>query len=103
MPCAPLSASPRRSSSSSPRPDRRSVLRFVLVTAELVEVLQQRLEATAAGAGMQVDAADLLDQLLQRLELLETQQEWVVLHQLRGIEQRARRRSLLLPPDEVGL
>ena len=67
--------------------DEASVLRFFLLAAELVEVLQQRIEAPAPGSGVQVDAADLLDQLLQRFELLQAQEQRVVLHQLGGIEQ----------------
>src|SRR5215813_3498284 len=39
-----------------------------------VEVLQQGIEAGGSGARVQIDAADLLDQLLQRLQLLQTQQ-----------------------------
>src|SRR5258705_5058125 len=53
------------------------------------EPREQRVE-TGALAGMQVDAADLLDQALDRLELLEPQEERVLLHQLRGIEERTR-------------
>ena len=54
-------------------------------------------------AGVEVDAADLLHQPLDRLELLEPQEERVVLHQLRGVEERTRRRGLLLAADQVGL
>src|SRR5260370_41051049 len=56
---------------------------------------------TGAVAGMQVDAADLLDQALDRLELLQPQEERVILHQLRGVEERARGRGLLLAADQV--
>lgn len=42
------------------------------VAADAVELAQQRLEAaTAAGARVQVDAPDLLHQLLQRFQLLQ--------------------------------
>src|SRR5262245_57402128 len=43
-------------------------------------VLQQGIEATGSGTRVQIDAADLLDKLLQRLQLLQTQQQRVVLH-----------------------
>src|SRR5437899_1331506 len=59
---------------------------------------QEGIEALAV-AGMEVDAADLLDQPLQRLQLLEPQQQGVLLHQAGGVQQRARCRSLLLTAD----
>src|SRR5882724_12979066 len=77
----------------------RSCRRVRLQAHELVE---QRVE-TCTLAGMQIDAADLLDQPLERLELLEPQQQRVVLHQLRGVEERTRCRGLLLAADQVGL
>jgi hypothetical protein len=49
-------------------------------TAQAVEVLQQSVEAAGSGTRVQVDTADLLDQLLQGLELLQPQEERVVLH-----------------------
>jgi len=54
--------------------DSSSWLRQVGPLAQAVEVLQQGVEATGSGTRMQVDAADLLDQLLQRLKLLQAQQ-----------------------------
>jgi hypothetical protein len=47
--------------------DSSSQLRRVSPLAQAVEILQQGVEATSAGTRMQVDAADFLDQLLQRL------------------------------------
>ena len=52
---------------------------------------------------MKVDAADLLHQPLEQLQLLEPQQQRVLLHQLGGVQERTRRRGLLLPADQVGL
>ena len=52
--------------------DGSSRLRRVSPLAQAVEVLQQGVEATGSGTRVQVDAADLLDQLLQRLQLLQT-------------------------------
>ena len=78
----------------------RAVRRLVRLQAH--ELGEQRVEARAL-AGVQVDAADLLDQPLDRLELLEPQQQRVVLHQLGGVEERTRRRRLLLAADQVGL
>src|SRR5262252_3584033 len=75
--------------------DSSSWLRRVGPLAQAVEVLQQGVEATGSGTRMQVDAADLLDQLLQRLQLLQTQQQRVVLHQPSRVEQGPRRRRLL--------
>src|SRR5438445_575687 len=63
---------------------------------------EQRIEARAV-AGVEVDAADLLDQTLERFELLEAQEQRVVLHQLRRVEQRTGGRGLLLAADQVGL
>src|SRR6478735_3535444 len=62
----------------SPSPDSSSRLRRVSPLAQAVEVLQQSIEATGSGTCVQIDAADLLDQLLQRLELLQPQQQRVV-------------------------
>src|SRR4051794_3776921 len=73
-----------------------------LVSLQADKLGEQRVEALAL-AGVQVDAADLLDQPLERLELLEPQKERVVLHQLRGVEKRTRCRGLLLAADQVGL
>src|SRR2546430_14225523 len=75
----------------------RSCRRVRLQAYELVE---QRAEARTL-AGMQVDAAYLLDQPLERLELLEPHQQRVLLHQLRGVEERTRCRGLLLAADQV--
>src|SRR5215470_2517379 len=83
--------------------DSSSWLRRVGPLAQAVEVLQQGVEATRSGTRMQVDAADLLDQLLQRLQLLQAQQQRVVLHQPSRVEQGPRRRRLLLTLDKVGL
>ena len=55
-------------------------LRRIAIAAQAIEALQQGVEATGRAARVQIDAADLLDQLLQRLELLQPQQERVVLH-----------------------
>src|SRR5437867_1064849 len=66
------------------------------------ELGEQRVKARAV-AGVEVDTADLLDQPLERLELLEAQEQRVVLHQLRRVEERTRRRGLLLAADQVGL
>src|SRR5882724_1155708 len=52
---------------------------------------------------MEIDPADLLHQVLEALELLQAQEERVLLHELRGVEERARRRGLLPAADEVGL
>src|SRR5688572_4704312 len=71
------------------------------LSAQAVEVLQQGVEAPGRAARVQVDAADLLDQLLQRLQLLEPEQQRVVLHQPRRIQERAGGRRLLLAPDQV--
>src|SRR5262245_11225564 len=57
---------------------------------QAVEVLQQGIEATGSGIRVQIDTADLLDQLLQRFQLLQTQQQRVVLHQPCRVEQRPR-------------
>src|SRR5262249_3191480 len=66
------------------------------------ESRQQRIEAGAV-AGVEIDAAHLLHQALEALELLEAQEERVLLHELRGVEERTRRRGLLLAADQVGL
>src|SRR5690349_24948517 len=71
--------------------------------AQAVKVLQQCIEATGSGTRMQVDATDLLNQLLQRLQLLQTQQQRVVLHQSSRVEQGPCCRRPLLTPDLVGL
>ena len=49
----------------------RQSLHHLSVGGERVEVGQQRIEAAGAVAGVEVDAADLLDQPLQRLQLLQ--------------------------------
>ncbi len=63
-----------RSNRADPRVRCSQGLLRILASIELVEVLQQSLEAARARSRMQIDAADLLDQLLQSLELLQTEQ-----------------------------
>ena len=48
-------------------------------------------------------AIDLLGHLLQDLQLLESQQGRILIHQFGGIQQRAGRRRLFPSSDDVGL
>src|ERR1043166_6778987 len=74
----------------------------LLLRLQAHEVGHQGIEAPAL-AGMDIDAADLLDHPLQALQLLEPEQQRVVLHEPGGVEERTRCRGLLLAADQVGL
>ena len=86
----------------------RSSLNDVAPAVEIVRRLQadqprqQRIE-TLAVTGVEVDAADLLDRPLQRLQLLEPEQQRILIHQAGGVQERARRRGLLLAADQIRL
>src|SRR5688572_9244414 len=85
-----------------PRPCGRGLSLGALARLQADELGEQGVEALPF-AGVQVDASDLLHQALKALELLKTEQKRVLLHQLGGVQERTRRRGLLLAADQVGL